>query len=91
MVHPLSQAEADRVFSKEDREESAKRLRRQYRNARQRFDRNMKRCEQLLADFDKRTGTLWDLADRERCAERAQINAMEMHALEALMRGIVGQ
>jgi hypothetical protein len=88
MVHPLSQAEADRVFSKEDREESAKRLQPQYRNARQRFDRNMKKCDRLLADFDKRIGTIWDLAEREIYAERAQINAMEMHALEALMRGL---
>jgi len=87
-IHPLSQAEADRVFSQEDRSEAIKRMAPRLRNARQRLDRNMKRCDQLLADYDKRTGTLHDLAEREIYAERAQLCAGEVHAVEALMRSL---
>lgn len=84
-IHPVSQAEADRVFSPSDREAAAKRLEPQYRNVRQRFYRNMKKAEASLASYDRRSGTLWDLADFEAHAIAAQLNAGVMAGLERLV------
>lgn len=71
-VHPLSQAEADRVFTARDRAEKASLDKRQIANLKQRAYREDRKGREALSAWFSKTGSPLDLIDYERSAEKLQ-------------------
>lgn len=84
MVHPLSQAEADRVFSDRDRTEKKKFNDRQIRNLKQRAYREDRKGREALDAWLQPVGSPMDLIDYERSAEKLQIILGQLEAAERL-------
>jgi len=91
-VHPLSQAEADRVFSQEDRAQAAQR--KQSPNVRQ-LTKDLRNCDQRLERNHKHAGTaLWNwfegdprgLVHYEKCAERIQLDLYRRDSIVTRLR-----
>lgn len=88
-IHPLSQAEADRVFPKAERAAAAERMAAQLHNIRRRYQRaNDKAAEALLAWMSP-LGTAEDVLDYERAAELQQKIALELAVAEEHMRRLM--
>lgn len=91
MAHPLSQAEADRVFTDEDRLSAAMQIIPQLKNVQQRERRAAQKAVEAMAAWWSKTGTHEDLLDFEKAAERHQLVARERHGLQAQVRRYLGQ
>ena len=84
MVHPLSQAEADRVFSQQDRAEKSRIDSRQINNLKQRAYREDRKGREALSAWFSKTGSPLDLIDYERSAEKLQTIIGQMPASEGV-------
>lgn len=91
MVHPLSQAEADRVFTSEERAFAAKPYERQVKNLKQRAYRAGRKASEALEAWFSPLGTAEDILDFERAAEAQQKLVGQLAGTEAVMKGITGQ
>jgi hypothetical protein len=87
MIHPLSQAEADRAFDENDRKIAKKR--KQQRNVGQ-LAIDLRNCDQRIRRNHKEAGIAlqrWfddfrrTLTDYEKCAERIQIDVWKRDAI----------
>jgi len=90
-IHPLSQAEADRVFSPEDRAQAAKPYKRQISNMKQRAYRTSLKASAALDAWFTRLGTVEDVLDYEREAEAQQILVGRIAGMEATLKRITGE
>jgi hypothetical protein len=91
MAHPLSQAEADRVFSQEDRAQAAKPYARQVKNLKQRVYRSGRKASEAIEAWFSPLGTVEDLLDYEKAAEAQQLLVGQVAGMEATMNRILGQ
>lgn len=91
MVHPLSQAEADRVLSASDRAQAAKPYEQQVRNLKQRAYRAGRKASEALEAWFSPLGTAEDILDFERAAEAQQKLVGQMAGTEETMKRIIGQ
>ena len=91
MVHPLSQAEADRVFSASDRAQAARQYEPQLKNLKQRAYRSGRRASAALEAWFSPLGTAEDILDFERAAEAQQKLVGQMAGTEETMKRIIGQ
>lgn len=96
-VHPLSQAEADRVFTPQDRAEAKKRkgnsaqIARDLANEKQKLGRNLTKCALHWGEYNCASGTLTDLALWDVYADRAQLNLSKILRLEAKLEKALAQ
>jgi hypothetical protein len=88
-VHPLSQAEADRVFSPADRARAAKPYERQIANLKQRSYRMGRKASEAIEAWFSPMGTIEDILDYERAAEAQQLLVGQIAGTEATVRRIV--
>lgn len=91
MVHPLSQAEADRVFTPQDRAQSARQFEPQLKNLKQSAYRSGRRASAALEAWFSPLGTAEDILDFEREAEKQQRLVGQQAGIEAVMKGITGR
>jgi hypothetical protein len=88
MVHHILQAEADRVFTPQDRAEAKKRKGNSAQialdlvNEKQKFRRNVTKCALHWGEYNCASGTLTDLALWDVYATRAQLNLSKILKLE---------
>jgi hypothetical protein len=90
-VHPISQAEADRVFSPADRAQAAKPYERQIANLKQRSYRMGRKASEAIEAWFSPMGTVEDILDYERAAEAQQLLVGQIAGTEAIVKGIIGQ
>jgi hypothetical protein len=90
-VHPLSQAEADRVFTPADRAQAAKPYERQIKNLKQRSYRMGRKASEAIEAWFSPMGTVEDILDYERAAEAQQLLVGQIAGTEAIVKGIIGQ
>lgn len=91
MVHPISQAEADRVFSASDRAQAARQYEPQLKNLKQCAYRSGRRASAALEAWFSPLGTAEDILDFEREAEKQQRLVGQQAGIEAVMKGFSGQ
>ena len=91
MTHPLSQAEADRVFTRSERATAAKPYELQIKNLKQRSYRAGRKASEALEAWFSPLGTAEDILDFERAAESQQKLVGQMAGTEATMKRIIGQ
>lgn len=84
MAHPLSQAEADRVFTARDRAEKDRLDNRHIVNLKQRAYREDRKGREALSAWFSKTGSPLDLIDYERSAEKLQTIIGQMPASEGV-------
>lgn len=84
MTHPLSQAEADRVFTARDRAEKDRLDNRHIVNLKQRAYREDRKGREALSAWFSKTGSPLDLIDYERSAEKLQTIIGQMPASEGV-------
>lgn len=90
-VHPLSQAEADRVFTPSERAVAAKPYELQVKNLKQRAYRAGRKASEALEAWFSPIGTIEDLLDFERAAESQQRIVGQLSGTEETMKRIIGQ
>jgi len=84
MAHPLSQAEADRVFSPSERKEAVeRRFTPSIKNMKQRAYREGRKAREALEAWFSPLGTAEDVLDYEKAAEAQQILAGKVAGMEA--------
>lgn len=91
MPHPLSQAEADRVFSQEDRAQAAKPYVRRVKNLKQQAYRAGRKASEAIEAWFSPLGTVEDLLDYEKAAEAQQLIVGRVAGTEATLNRILGQ
>jgi hypothetical protein len=90
-IHPLSQAEADRVFTPADRAQAAKPYERQIKNLKQRSYRMGRKASEAIEAWFSPIGTVEDILDYERAAEAQQLLVGQLAGMEATMERILGR
>jgi len=84
MIHPASQAEADRVFSPRERKEAAdRRFNPAIKNLKQRAYRAGRKASEAIEAWFSPLGTVEDLLDYEKAAETHQLITGKISGLEA--------
>jgi hypothetical protein len=91
MVHPLSQSEADRVFTPSERAVAAKPYERQVKNLKQRVYRTGRKASEAIEAWLSPLGTVEDLLDFERHAENQQLLAGTLAGTENTLNGMLGK